>query len=236
MSKKSNEFKEQYKQHPTRIKAISEFKQTNKYSIKREVRQYICQVMAVLGLELETKFPYLVSFSDDQFKLFGREKSLNSISTKRKLNVEAYDIKFKDALERNDELPIEVRPIYDFYAYKLVCPEIKNCKQVINTVLSDMLDDISQRFPNKKESISEMKSAIDIAPFQAISYINNNYSDIYPDLKNKILAIMNEQDNVNKTQIFIDSTSSDVSSLTYSDYYSKIIEVYIATCNIRNSS
>ena len=89
-----------------------------------------------------------------------------------------------------------------------------------------MLDDISQRFPNKKESISEMKSAIDIAPFQAISYINNNYSDIYPDLKNKILAIMNEQDNVNKTQIFIDSTSSDVSSLTYSDYYSKIIEGY----------
>lgn len=226
MSKKNDEFKEQYKQHPTRVKAISYFKQSNKYSVKKEVRQYMCQIMATIGLELESKFPGLVAFGDNQFKLFGREKSVNSVSTKRKLSIEEYDLEFKSALERQDNLPTEVRPIYDFYAYKLVCPEIKNPRLLINTVLSDILDNISETFPESIDTVSKKKEILDIAPFEAIDFIDNKFSDIYPNLKNKILAIMNEQDNVNKVQKFLDNTSSDVSSLTYSDYYSKIIECY----------
>ena len=43
---------------------------------------------------------------------------------------------------------------------------------------------------------------------------------------NKLLTIIHEREMVYKAQDFLDSASSDISSFTYSDYYSKIIECY----------
>ena len=228
MAVKNQKLESQYKNHPLRIKAISEFKKSNNYSEKPDVKQYMCQFMAVLGLELENRFPSFVTFEDESFILFGREKSKKSTENKKKLNIQEFDQKFQDAIEKNatDQLPTEVRSIYDYYAFKLVCPEIKQPREIINTVILDILSDIEMHSPQYAQQVANLKENIADSHFTAIDFINNNFSDTYPGLKDKLIAIMKKQQIVNKTQEFIDSTSLDVSSLTLSEYYSKIIECY----------
>lgn len=228
MSLESENFKEKYKTHPVRIQAMSNFNDVSRFSNRKDVREYIYQVMATIGLELENRFSDFIVFDDNQFKLFGREKSEKSTADKKKDNIEKFDKQFKEALEsgNSSNLPTQVRPIFDFYAFKLVCPEISKPREVINAVFSDILTNIVKKFPEYSSVLSEMKDKIDVSRFFAIDIIDKKFSDIYPGLKDKLLSALKEQQEATKIQEFLSSNSSDVSSLTYSDYYSKIIECY----------
>lgn len=228
MAVEKDDIKARCEQHPIRIKAISDFNESNKYSINPNVKHYMCQVIATIGLELENKFSDFVTFDDNNFILFGREKSEKSISNKKTFNIQQYDKSFQNALKNNtpDKIPTSIRPIYDFYAFKLVCPEIKQPREVINTFLLDILADIKESSPDYELYISELEKNIDSSHFNAINFISKNFSDKYPGLKNKLIAVMDKQKIVNQTQEFLESTTLDVSSLTLSEYYSKIIQCY----------
>ncbi|MBR3249173.1 MAG: hypothetical protein IKF83_00540 [Clostridia bacterium] len=164
--------------------------------------------------------------------MFGRIKSEKSTSEKKASNIQDYDDKFQTAIEEQKDIPTEVRPIFDFYAYKLVCPEITNSHDVINTVISDILTDIGKHSPKYLSYITELKSSIDISRFPSLEFITNNFSDKYPNLKDKLAAVMYTQNEANKTQEFLDNAPKDVSNLTYSEYYSKIIECYQLLINL----
>ena len=228
MTKKSKDFRKQYEysyeDHPIRKKAIDNFNKNNDFSTKKKARLYIYQVMATIGLELESRFD--ISFNDDGFKLFGREKSQKSISDKKENNIHLYDVMFENALENGEELPTEVRPIFDFYAFKFVCPEVKDTKKVLVSVVKDILDYIDENYPAYAQQILEMRKAMDVSLFVPIDYLDRYFSDKFPNLKAKIVSVLNEQEYANTVQSFLDKCPKDVSELTYSDYYSKIIECY----------
>ncbi|MBR3162795.1 MAG: hypothetical protein IKF17_01665 [Clostridia bacterium] len=228
MSQSNKDFKEKYKLHPVRAKAVSDFKSTSNFSFSKDVRLYMYQFMATIGLELEKKFPKIVAFDDNNFRLFGREKSEKSTDKKKELNIEDYDKSFKAVYESGnmDSLPTKVRPIYDYYAFKLVCPEIKDPQEVINTVIMDVLTDIQNNHSEQSSHISKLKDNISVSHQIALDYIDANFLEEYPDLKNKIISINNEQTNANDIKVFLESTNFDIENSTYSDYYSKIIECY----------
>ena len=224
MSIKGQDFKERYKVHPTRVRAIDEFKNNNNFSSRKDVRKYMYQFMATIGLELEDRFENYVSFDDNGFKLFGREKSEKSIINKKNHNIEEYDREFQEALKSNSDLPTSVRPIYDFYAFKLVCPEIKNYNIIISKVVLDILQDIKKNHSEYSDYIKKLEEE----PYSSYSiifnFIDNNFGNEYPELKGKILSILNEQKSSEDVQEFLDNTNSDVSTMTYAEYYSKLID------------
>ena len=224
MSTKRQEFREQYKVHPTRVHAIEDFKRSNNFSNRKDVRLYMYQVMATIGLELEDRFENYVSFDDNGFKLFGREKSEKSVTNKKNHNIEEYDREFQEALRNNSDLPTAVRPIYDFYAFKLVCPEIKNYNIIISKVVLDILQDIKKNHPEYSDYIKKLEEEPYSSYHIIFDFIDKNFGDEYPELKGKVLSILNEQKSSENVQEFLDSTNSDVSSMTYAEYYSKLID------------
>lgn len=224
MSMNNQDFKERYKVHPTRVNAINEFKSNNTFSSKKEVRKYMYQVMATIGLELEDRFENYVSFDDNGFKLFGREKSEKSVTDKKDHNIEEYDRAFQEALKSNNALPTKVRPIYDFYAFKLVCPEIKNYNVIISKVVLDILQDIKKNHPEYSDYIKKLEEEPYSSYHIIFDFIDKNFGDEYPELKGKVLSIFNEQKNSEDIQEFLDTVDSDVSTMTYAEYYSRLID------------
>ncbi|MBR3249172.1 MAG: hypothetical protein IKF83_00535 [Clostridia bacterium] len=67
MSLDSNTFRERNKQHPIRKNALENFSKVTNFSVSKDVRRYMYQVMATIGLELERKFPNTVHFDDNRF-------------------------------------------------------------------------------------------------------------------------------------------------------------------------
>ena len=224
MDKKS--FAEKYKFHPTRLDAISKFKNSTKFPNKNAVNNYIYRVMATIGEELERKFPSTVTFGNNRFKLFGREKSEKSTNDKISHNLVNYNKAFYDALKegKDDELPSEVGPVLDLYGFKLVCPETRQPEVIINTVLSDILNDISKKHPEHREKVTEILENIAVSRFVAIDFIDNYYSEEYCGIKDKLLAVMNNQKKAEEIKSYLDHSRYDISTMTYSDYYEKIIE------------
>lgn len=234
MTPSNSDFKDKYKFHPVRVHAVEEFKNNSNFSISKDVRRYMYQFMATLGMELENHFQGIVDFGNNNFKLFGREKSEKSVDTKRLRNIEEYDKIFEDIYRSGnlDHLPVTVRPIYDFYAFKLVCPEITENQKVIRKVVLDILDDIQNKHPEYKEEIEHLKQASGVSYFGALDFISKSFSEDYPDLKSKVLSINEEAKVVANIQEYLSSLNKDVSTMTYSDYCSKIIELYQLLINL----
>ena len=228
MSTDISDFKEKYKVDQIRLKAVSDFKAASNFSFSKDVRQFMYQFMATVGLELEAKFADFVSFDDKSFRLFGREKSEKSIDTKKELNIKDYDKKLKSALETGnlEDMPSRVRPIFDLYAFKLVCPEIKNPQSLISTVIVDILNDIKAKHPECALHVTSLLDLIETSYQPAIEFIDSEFYEEYPELKKKILLISQEQKSVYDIQNFLDNSNVDLEHITYSDYYSKIIECY----------
>lgn len=224
MSMNNQDFKEKYRVHPTRVQAINDFKKNNNFSVRKDVRQYMYQVMATIGLELEDRFENYISFDEGGFKLFGREKSEKSIENKRNHNIEEYDKNFQKALKNDDDLPTKVRPIYDFYAFKLVCPEIKNYNVIISKVVLDILQDINTNHPEYSDYIKKLEEEPHSSYHIIFDFIDKYFGNEYSELKGKVLSILNEQQSSEDVQEFLDSTNPDVSTMTYAEYYSKLIE------------
>ena len=179
--------------------------------------------MATLGLELESRFKEVV-FDDEQFTLFGREKSKKSISIKKKLHISDFNKKFKRALEKEDcYVPTKIRPLLDFYAFKLVCPNIEDPNSVIDKVLQDILDDIKNFSPSDYQDIIANVNNQNTL----INLIDANFSKRYHGLKRRIDTIKVQSKEANAIQTFLDANSSiDFSSLTYKEYYQKITYCY----------
>ena len=215
MTLSNSDFKDKYKFHPVRVHAVEEFKNNSNFSISKDVRRYMYQFMATLGMELENHFQGIVDFGDNNFKLFGREKSEKSVDTKRLRNIEEYDKIFEDIYRSGnlDHLPVTVRPIYDFYAFKLVCPEITENQKVIRKVVLDILDDIQNKHPEYKEEIEKIKQTSDVSYFGALDFISKNFSEDYPDLKSKVLSINEEAKVVANIQEYLNSLNTDVAVL-----------------------
>lgn len=66
MSLDSNTFRKRYKQHPIRKNALENFSKITNFSVSNDVRRFMYQVMATIGLELEQKFPDTVHFDDNR--------------------------------------------------------------------------------------------------------------------------------------------------------------------------
>ena len=228
MSTSNDNFRDLYKVDTIKQTAISEFQESSSIVGRKDVRKYMYQVMATIGMELERKFSNLISFDNKEFKLFGREKSEKSISDKKKHNIDDYIKNFEKVIQSGniELLPTQVRPIFDLYAFKLVCPEIKDPRYVIKTVLLDVLADISANHPEYRQIISEIKDTTDVSYFIVVDFIDHNFSDEYPELKNKILTTINQQHKANDIKEILENLSYDISTLTYSDYYSRIIQCY----------
>lgn len=224
MTPSNSDFKDRYKVHPVRIQAVENFKNNSNFSISKDVRRYMYQFMATLGLELEDRFENYINFDENGFKLFGREKSEKSVETKKIHNIEEYDSSFQKALRTNSDLPTKVRPIYDFYAFKLVCPEIKNYNVIISKVVLDILENIKKNHPEYTEYIDKIQEEPYSSYNVILNLIDKDFSDEYPELKNKVLAILNEQKNSEDIQEFLNTIDPDVSNMTYAEYYSKLID------------
>ena len=146
-------FRYKYYENPVRLYSIDKFERMHRTFHDEDTRNYMYQVMATIGLELEARFNQVV-FDNDKFILFGREKSKKSLSTKRKIHISEFNQKFKRALENNNNyVPTKVKPIYDFYAFKLVCPHIEDIDSIINRVTSDIQDPQMQAELEQKISI-----------------------------------------------------------------------------------
>lgn len=188
MSKeKSKEFRDSYKANPVRVAAVNKFEEENKGSLSKETRQYMWQILATIGLEIEERFPDVV-FDDDQFQLFGREKSKKSIASKKKISIKDFDKSFEQALEhREDNVPTEIRPIFDFYAFKLVCTHIKDLDSVLDTIDKDIKEAFPNGLPGVKDrldSIYQHKEEADriqqfLSDNSSIDVSNLTYRDYY---------------------------------------------------------
>ena len=232
-------------------KVISDFEDASKFSFSKKEKEYMYQFMATVGLELESRFPNAVNFDNNDFLLFGREKSKKSTDAKKKNNIKDFKKALKEAFDKGvtaEELPSKVRPIFDFYAFKLVCPEIENPQEIINTVLVDILTDISERHPEHSSNVTDLIESLksptvdpveqdvdsieqDVDPVeQAVDLIEQDFNEDYPYIKSTVSAILKEQENVKKTQKFIESVklilNSDMQNLTYTDYYSILSNHY----------
>lgn len=234
MSSKSKAFKESYKVNPIRTDAISKFNADSKGVLSKQTREYMYQVMATLGLEIETRFPYIF-FEDDKFRLFGREKSQKSISTKKKMSIQSYNEDFKEALKNGEEnLPNKIRPILDFYGFKLVCDNVKDLDTVLSTVIYDILSDIKEISPQNYHEIRALinnnsvgtKNPLEIAVHIA-GAIEKDFPTKYDGLENKFETIKQQQQQAEDINQFLsDNASLDVSTMTYKDYYEKIADCY----------
>ena len=220
--------RELYLQHPVRHKAIEDFNKATNYTAKEKTKDFMCEVMSVIGLELEKRFPGIVRFDDKKYILFGREKSEKSTENKKRHNIALYDLQFLSALAKDDisNLPTKVRPIFDYYAFKLICPEIDNPRQILSVVLNDILSDIERNHPESSEQIQEKKSIDSQYYYGAYDYIIKNYPDEYPALIEKVESIFPEIKLTDSIKEFLDETSLNLSTYTYSDYYQKLIKCY----------
>lgn len=228
MAPNNSDFKDKYKVHPVRVQAINNFKNNSNFSISRDVRRYMYQFMATLGMELEKRFEGIVCFNDKSFKLFGREKSEESINNKKEKNTDDYDKAFEAVYMSGniEHLPTAVRPIYDFYAFKLVCPEISDYQQVIKKVILDILRDIQNKHPEFSEEASELMQTTSESYSDILDFISKNFNEEYPNLKDKIDSIDEEVKAVKNIQEYLNSLNIDMSTMTYSDYCSKITDLY----------
>lgn len=227
MSTKNHDFRNQYAVDMTRSKAIEDFNNSCNIPNIDNVRQFMYQFMAILGLELEAKFPNLVSFDDNHFILFGREKSKKSVEDKKKDNIKIFNQKFDNALANGENVPSEVRPIFDLFAFKLVCPSVQETPPIINKVILDILNDIQSNNPNLAGHIQNMINHLDTNREAIIDFIDTNFSDYYPGIKERIQIILDEEENCKSIQDFIDENALiDVSTLTYSEYTSKILDAF----------
>ena len=229
MKDKTSEFKEKYKIE--KEKAVSKFKDENKLSLDLNALDYMCQVMATVGLEMESKFGNNIVGSDN-FLLFGRRKSEKSINKKKKIAVQDYKNQLKDSIKNDKPLPKEVRSIYDFYGFKLVCSDIYDvCDVIEKIVIKDFLNDIIQKDPSKYEEIKKMaynyKDITSNTNTILVKCISEMFEEDYPNFQKRFDNIQEHKAQVVEINNFLDNTRNlDLSNTTYKEYYNKIIDCY----------
>lgn len=249
MNEEEQSFREKYKfdantqdtegivNDPRRQSSVASFKELIKRSVNDEISDIWLKAMAIINLEMERKFeksnihfdaPMQYSQSESNtFALIARKKSKRSTKKKRKDNIREFDKQFEEAIETGNEnaIPQNVKHIYDLYGFKLICPNIENSQSIVFTVVNDILNDIEEHSPERVEETQPLKQELNNKSLvSAVDFITNNFSDKYPGLKNRILKITTEQKQANDIQDFLDSTSDNVSNLTYAEYYGLIIK------------
>lgn len=230
MSKKKSDFKSKYK--IILNDAIVTFRDSNKKALNSNAQEYIYQVIATIGLEIESKFPSLVAENGD-FKLFGRIKSPKSLSTKKQLFIDNFKKDLKTSLQSDSsDYPTQIRQLYDFYGFKFVAKNLSDTAidQVMERVLIDILNDINKDCPNdftEIHSIAQNFSGRANRREKIIELIDKKFNKKYPGLKEKFYDVYRHKKQSEKIKRFVEETSSlDISTITESDYYQKIIDCY----------